>query len=226
MAKAQVEAGAPTTVNSSVRKTRKYLTLAEVERLMAAARKSGRYGHRDATMILIAFRHGLRAFELCDLQWHQVELAAGRLHVRRVKSGTPSVHPLHGDELRALLRPRRERPRRRAAEQRDEFAAVHSTRLPFLRTSCCGTRAVTPWPTLATTLAHCRLTSGTRTFSTRCATPSCRRIGSRTSGVDAAGGQSKRRARIVMVYSITSSARVMKIAGRSRAEHLGGPEVR
>jgi len=108
MAKAQVEADAPTTVNSSVRKTRKYLTLAEVERLMAAARKSGRYGHRDATMILIAFRHGLRAFELCDLQWHQVELAAGRLHVRRVKSGTPSVHPLQGDELRALRRLQRE----------------------------------------------------------------------------------------------------------------------
>jgi integrase len=90
--KAQVEAEAPITVNSSVRSTRKYLTPAEVERLMAAARKSGRYGHRDASMILIAFRHGLRAFELCDLQWHQVELAAGRLHVRRVKSGTPSVH--------------------------------------------------------------------------------------------------------------------------------------
>jgi len=106
MAKAQVEADAPTTVNSSVRKTRKYLT--QVERLMAAARKSGRYGHRDATMILIAFRHGLRAFELCDLQWHQVELAAGRLHVRRVKSGTPSVHPLQGDELRALRRLQRE----------------------------------------------------------------------------------------------------------------------
>jgi integrase len=54
------------------------------------------------------FRHGLRAFELCDLQWHQVELAAGRLHVRRVKSGTPSVHPLQGDELRALRRLQRE----------------------------------------------------------------------------------------------------------------------
>jgi type 1 fimbriae regulatory protein FimE len=91
MAKAQVEADAPTTVNSSVRKTRKYLTPAEVERLMAAARKSGRYGHRDATMILLAFRHGLRAFELCDLQWHQVELAAGRLHVRRVKCA-PIAH--------------------------------------------------------------------------------------------------------------------------------------
>jgi integrase len=50
---------APTTVNSSVR-TREYLTTAEIERLMAAARKSSRYGHRDATMILIGYRHGLR----------------------------------------------------------------------------------------------------------------------------------------------------------------------
>jgi len=75
---------------------------------MDAARKSGRYGHRDATMILIAFRHGLRASELVDLEWHQVELTAGRLHVRRVKNGTPSVHPLQGDELRALRRLQRE----------------------------------------------------------------------------------------------------------------------
>jgi integrase len=110
VAKRQAAAATPTTVNSSVRRTRKYLTLGEVERLMAAARESGRYGHRDATMILLAFRHGLRAFELCDLQWHQVELAAGRLHVRRVKSGTPSVHPLQGDELRALRRLQREQP--------------------------------------------------------------------------------------------------------------------
>ena len=70
--------------------------------------KSSRYGHRDATMILLAFRHGLRAAELCDLQWHQVDLNAGRLHVHRVKSGTPSVHPLQGDELRALRRQQRE----------------------------------------------------------------------------------------------------------------------
>jgi integrase len=77
---------------------------------MAAVRKSSRYGHRDATMILIAFRHGLRAGELCDLQWHQVELAAGRLHVRRSKRGTPSVHPIQGDEIRALRRLQREQP--------------------------------------------------------------------------------------------------------------------
>ena len=56
---------APTTVNCSVR-TREYLTTAEIERLMAAARRSSRYGHRDATMILIGYRHGLRASELCD----------------------------------------------------------------------------------------------------------------------------------------------------------------
>ena len=69
-------------------------TTAEIERLMAAARKSSRYGHRDATMILIGYGHGLRASELCDLQWSQVELTTGRLHVRRAKNGSPSVHPM------------------------------------------------------------------------------------------------------------------------------------
>ena len=98
----------PNTVNSSVRKGRQYLTEKEVERLMSAARKRSRWGHRDATMILIGYRHGLRAGELCDLQWHQIELAAGRLHVRRVKNGTPSVHPMQGDEIRALRRLQRE----------------------------------------------------------------------------------------------------------------------
>jgi integrase len=53
-------------------------------------------------MILLAYRHGLRASELCDLQWQQIELNAGRLHVRRSKKGTPSVHPMQGDEIRAL----------------------------------------------------------------------------------------------------------------------------
>jgi integrase len=75
---------------------------------MAAARKSSRYGHRDATMILIGYRHGLRASELCDLQWSQVELATGRLHVRRAKNGSPSVHPMQGAEIRALRRLQRE----------------------------------------------------------------------------------------------------------------------
>jgi type 1 fimbriae regulatory protein FimE len=82
---ATIDDAAPNTVNSLVVRTREYLTEREIERLMAAARKSSRYGHRDAT---ISYRHGLRASELCDLQWSQVELSAGRLHVRRVKNGS------------------------------------------------------------------------------------------------------------------------------------------
>ena len=107
MDNAAISQMAPTTVSSSVR-TREYLTTREIERLMAAARASSRYGHRDATMILLGYRHGLRASELCDLQWSQVELSTGRLHVRRAKNGTPSVHPLQGDEIRALRRLQRE----------------------------------------------------------------------------------------------------------------------
>jgi len=56
----------PSIVNLTVK--RRYLTEREVERLMDCARKYGRYGHRDATMILVAYRHGLRASEVCDLQ--------------------------------------------------------------------------------------------------------------------------------------------------------------
>src|SRR5262249_48107530 len=110
MAFACDQTSAPNTINSSVARTREYLTAKEVEDMMAAARKSSLSGHRDAAMILIAYRHGLRASEVCDLQWHQVELNAGRLHVRRSKRGTPSVHPIQDDELRALRRLQREQP--------------------------------------------------------------------------------------------------------------------
>ena len=96
----------PSIVNSTVK--RRYLTEREVERLMDCARKHGRYGHRDATMILVAYRHGLRASEVCDLQWQQIELSEGRLHVHRVKNGIASVHPIRGDEIRALRKLRRD----------------------------------------------------------------------------------------------------------------------
>jgi integrase len=89
---------------------REYLTPAEIDRLMKAAR-DGRYGHRDATLILIAYRHGLRAIEICDLEWSQIEFGrAASLHVRRAKNGKPSVHPLRGDELRALRELQRQFP--------------------------------------------------------------------------------------------------------------------
>ena len=79
----------------------------EVEKLIAAA-KLGRHGHRDATLILAAFRHGLRVSELVDLRWDQVDFRTATLHVRRAKQGTPSTHPIVGDELRALRRLQRE----------------------------------------------------------------------------------------------------------------------
>jgi integrase len=80
-----------------------HLTEAEVERLIETTTS-----HRDATMILLAFRHGLRATELVDLRWDQVDFNHGVLHVRRAKAGTPATHPLTGRELRALRRLQRE----------------------------------------------------------------------------------------------------------------------
>jgi type 1 fimbriae regulatory protein FimB/type 1 fimbriae regulatory protein FimE len=111
MAKSHLELVSPRTVNGTVPpkrrknaelRTREYLTETEMERLIKAAR-GNRYGLRDATMVLMAYRHGLRATELVDLRWEQVELGRNAaLHVRRIKQGVPSVHPLQGDEMRAL----------------------------------------------------------------------------------------------------------------------------
>jgi type 1 fimbriae regulatory protein FimB/type 1 fimbriae regulatory protein FimE len=86
------------------------LTPAEVDQLISAAEQVGRHGHRDATIVLIAYRHALRVSELCALRWDQVDFAQGLLHVRRRKNGTPSTHPLHGPELRALRRLQRDYP--------------------------------------------------------------------------------------------------------------------
>jgi integrase len=79
-----------------------------VDRLLKAAGSVGRYGHRDATLLLVAYRHGLRVSELVALRWDQVDFKAGLLHVNRAKNGIPSVQPLRGPELRALRRLRRE----------------------------------------------------------------------------------------------------------------------
>src|SRR5580700_6583843 len=109
--------------NSDLR-TREYLTETEVERLIEAARDN-RWGHRDSTMLLIAFRHRLRASELVDLRWEQVDLENAILHVRRVKQGTPATHPLTGRELRALRRLQREQ------EPKSPFVFVSERGDPF-----------------------------------------------------------------------------------------------
>ena len=92
----------PRQLPNSEYRQREYLTETEVERLIEAARKRGRNGVRESAAILLAYRHGLRAQELRQLRWSQVDLSNGRLHVNRAKGGVESVHPLHGPELRAL----------------------------------------------------------------------------------------------------------------------------
>jgi integrase len=105
---------APTTVNrtvlrrpNAVLRTREHLTTDEVEKLIDSA-SSTRQGYRDGLMVLLAFRHGLRAGELVNLRWEQINFATATLHVRRIKNGTPATHPLTGREMRALRRHQRE----------------------------------------------------------------------------------------------------------------------
>jgi integrase len=92
------------------RRPREYLTEGEIDRLMAIARQSDRYGHRDATAILVAFRHGLRSSELVALEWDQIDLTRKTIRLWRVKGGDPSTHYLANSELRALRRLQRENP--------------------------------------------------------------------------------------------------------------------
>ena len=102
MEKSRLQKRAPTSVNVTVgRGARDYLTEREVDRGS---------GHRDATAILVAYRHGLRASEVVALRWDDIDLATGRMHVRRAKGGDASVHPISGRESRALRRLLREAP--------------------------------------------------------------------------------------------------------------------
>jgi Phage integrase family len=143
-------------------------------------------------MILLAYRHGLRASEVCDLQWLQVELNAGRLHVRRSKRGTPSVHPIQGDELRALRRLQREQPpspyvfcseRGGPIAPKSLHTLIERAGMAFRSTrTCCAMAAAMRWRTLAMIPGPSRPGWGTRTSSTRCDIPSSRPIGSRGFG--------------------------------------------
>ncbi|MGA8323539.1 MAG: tyrosine-type recombinase/integrase, partial [Xanthobacteraceae bacterium] len=143
---------------------REYLTPGEVETLIKAAR-DGRYGHRDATLILVAYRHGLRAIEICDLEWSQVEFGRNAtLHVRRAKNGKPAAHPIRGDELRALHKLKAETdtaptssPPNAAARFRQTPSIGLSSALVRVRgcrsrstSICCATPAAISWPTTAT----------------------------------------------------------------------------
>jgi integrase len=114
MAKSNLRLVRPATKNGTVAKPppirpknedlreREHLRPEEVERLIEAA------GGRDALMVLMAYRHGMRASEVTDLKWEQVDFDRSELHVNRLKGGTPATHPLTGRELRELRRHKRD----------------------------------------------------------------------------------------------------------------------
>jgi integrase len=145
MAKSHLNLVAPATQKRTVTprrrrngdlRTREYLTEAEVERLMDAA-QGNRHGHRDATMILVAYRHGLRVSELVDLRWDQVDFRTATLHVRRVKQGTPSTHPIVGRRTASsAAAPTRAGPQVAVCVHLRARSTVHHRRLrPDARTS-------------------------------------------------------------------------------------------
>ena len=155
--------------------------------------------HRDATMILVAYRHGLRASELVDLRWDQFDFDTANLSVRRAKKGSPSTHPIRGDELRALRKLQREQEPKSpfvfASERGSPFTTAGFARMveragmaaeldfkahPHMLRHACASR----WPIKATTRAPCSLIWVTGTFNTRFVTPSCPQIVSRTSGAE------------------------------------------
>ena len=100
----------PKRVPNAELRPREYLTPDEVRRLIDHAGRLGRHGTRDAALLTLAYRHGLRVSELVALRWDMVDLKHGLLHVSRLKNGIASVHPLRGPELRALRKLAREYP--------------------------------------------------------------------------------------------------------------------
>jgi type 1 fimbriae regulatory protein FimB/type 1 fimbriae regulatory protein FimE len=140
----------PSRPTNASQRPREYVTAQEVEKLVKAA-KAGRWGDRDAAMILVAYRHGLRAQEVADLEWAQVE--EGRtptIHVRRVKNGKPSAHPIRGDEMRALRKLPRETPYVFTTERGGQFTADAINR----QVKSIGARAGLPFPVHAHMLRH------------------------------------------------------------------------
>jgi integrase len=202
----------PRRAKNSELRSREYLTADEIENLMASARQN-RHGHRDATMILVTYRHGLRAAELTDLRWDQVEFGSATLHVRRVKQGRPSTHPILGDELRALRRLQRQQEPKspfvftsergapfttagfaRMVERAGTVARLGFKAHPHMLRHACGYALANKGHD---TRAMCRRTSATAIFSTQSDTPSYRWRDSRIFGGAKRTGDTMAKTKIV-----------------------------
>jgi len=110
---AAAHAGGGRKPNTELR-PREYLEPGEVERMISAARKT-RNSTRDAALVMLMYRHGLRVQEAANLRWLDVDLDAEKIQIRRLKGRSakashPAQHPLSGPELRILKQLRRENP--------------------------------------------------------------------------------------------------------------------
>jgi len=180
-------------------RSREHLTPDEVEHMIAAARQRRRYGMRDSLLIMLAYRHGLRASELIALRWDQIDFKAGTLHVNRLKNGSVSTHLIRGPEIRLLHAWQHEQacPSEAGGAQRRRgggtYVFTSERGGPMMRINvhhvvaaagkaagiefpcmltCCGMPPASISPMPARTPAQFSSTSAIRTFSTQSDTPS------------------------------------------------------
>ncbi|MDI3197823.1 tyrosine-type DNA invertase [Serratia ureilytica] len=89
---------------------RKYLSRAEIKRVVEAT-KCGKYSARDECLMKLCFFHGFRVSELCGLRVSDVNLEDGVIHVRRLKNGFSTTHPILPGEKAIIARWLSERTR-------------------------------------------------------------------------------------------------------------------
>src|SRR5246127_4487407 len=93
----------PDNVKTTDRRPKDFLDPTEIKSFLEAA-KAGRNGIRDHLLFLTMYRHGLRCSESTDLRIEDVSFDRATLWVRRLKGSNSGMHPIEGDELRAIRR--------------------------------------------------------------------------------------------------------------------------
>ena len=83
-------------------RSREYLTIEEVKVLIEAAGNRGRHKQRDYCLLLLMFRHGLRAGEACRLKWDAIMFERRIIYINRLKGSLSGNHPLQSDEIEGL----------------------------------------------------------------------------------------------------------------------------
>jgi len=77
----------PPKIPNQDKRSREHLFPTEVTAMISAAKKAGRHPLRDSTLILMAYRHGLRVSELVALRWEQIDFVSGTIYINRLKNG-------------------------------------------------------------------------------------------------------------------------------------------